>query len=225
LPLADDDFAALVSEFDTMDQFRVQLAQDVKAAKERAQVSQAQSELVDHLLATLDFQAPKGVVESDAAAMLERQGKEEPTDQERDAARGESEKAIRAQLLADALVKTTQVSTTDRELVGFLANTAQGLGVDPSLFIDAAQRNGELPHFYAELMRQKALAQALTAVQVKDSEGNPVDIKSRLRLEEQTELGRQLAQLDGDAIENETVADAALLEEVEIDLAALANED
>ncbi|MDR1798805.1 MAG: trigger factor [Bifidobacteriaceae bacterium] len=188
LPPADDDFAQLASEFDTIEELRGDLKKVAAQVKQRGQVVQAQDKLIDHLLETLDFQAPSGVVAKDAARRLERDGKADD-----EAAKAEylvdSTKAVRTQLLVDQLVEDLDVKANQGELLSFLFQTAQQYGIDPAQFIQTAEQAGELPHFYAELVRNKASAVALRQITVKDTDGQTVDIEALLGPE--TEEGQE----------------------------------
>ncbi|MDR1824354.1 MAG: trigger factor [Bifidobacteriaceae bacterium] len=179
LPKADDDFAQLASEFDTVKELREDLKKLAGLEKQRAQVVQAQDELITHLLDTLDFQAPVGVVTKDAEARLERAGKEDD-DEARVEFLEDSTKAVRTQLLVDALVDHLKVQANQGELITFMIQTSQQYGMDPSQFIQAAEQAGELPHFYAELVRNKASVAALRLITVKDKAGKTVDVAALL---------------------------------------------
>ncbi|MDR1441493.1 MAG: trigger factor [Bifidobacteriaceae bacterium] len=231
LPPADDDFAELASEFDTIEELRQEMARSAALLAERDQVIEAQDKLIDHLLATLDFPAPPGVVQADAEARLERDGK--PADDAEAAAeyQADSIKAIRTQLLVDALVQHLGVTAAPQELVGFVGQTAEAYGIDPATFVNTAAQSGELPHFYAELLRNKASVEALRQITVEDADGAAVDIRSRLApaapesgpLDDAVD--QALAERDGDTAADQDALAAGLAAEIGIDLEALAEAD
>ncbi|MDR0592436.1 MAG: trigger factor, partial [Bifidobacteriaceae bacterium] len=224
LPPADDDFAELASPFDTIEELREDFRVTAAKQAERRQVVEAQDKLIDHLLETLDFPAPPGVVQADAEARLARDGK--PADDEAALAerKADATKAVRTQLLMDALVERLKVEASRQELVGFMLNLSGSYGIDPQSFIMAADKSGELPHFQAELLRNKAAVEALRRAAVEDEDGQAIDIKARLTSPD-AKLGDALAAVDGDGAEDEAVAVDALIEQVDIDLAALAEAD
>jgi trigger factor len=227
LPPADDEFAEMASEFDTIEELREGLRKTAAEAAERGQVIEAQDKLIDHLLETLDFQAPPGVVEADAKARLEADQKDAEDEATVAEYKADSIKAIRTQLLMDALVEHFKITAEPRELIAFIARTAQTYGMDPEMFLNTAATSGELPHFQAELLRNKASVEALRQVEVEDTNGEPVDVKSRLTAPEApaAELGADLAGRDGDATIDSDMVDQALIEEVGIDLESLAQAD
>ncbi|MDR2567014.1 MAG: trigger factor [Bifidobacteriaceae bacterium] len=222
LPVADDEFAEMASEFDTIEELRGDLRREADQQAERDQIVQAQDKLIDHLLETLDFPAPGGVVEKDAEARLERDGKSKEDKDALAEYKADSTKAIRTELLMDALVKHFEVTADQRELVRFVVPMALRYGIDPTEFLNAAVRSGELPHFYAELLRNKAAVEALKQIAVEDADGQAIDVKARLAAPVVDQLGEDLAALDGDLLQDGDLADDALIEEVAIDLEALA---
>jgi trigger factor len=226
LPPADDEFAELASEFDTIAELRDSLRRTADRQAERDQIVEAQDKLIDHLLETLDFAAPAGVVQSDAEARLERDGKPKDDEAELERYKADSAKAIRTELLMDALVAHLQVKADQTELIRFMAPMALRYGLEPADFVRAAVESGELPHFYAELTRNKAAVEALKAITVEDAEGQIVDVKSRLAAPAADPVADQLAEdlagRDGDLAVDGDIAADALIEEVDIDLESLA---
>ncbi|MDR2374515.1 MAG: trigger factor [Bifidobacteriaceae bacterium] len=225
LPPADDDFAELASEFDTIEELREDLARQGDKLAERAQVIQAQEKLIDQLLDTLDFPAPPGVVQQDAETRLERDGKSKDDEDALAEYKADSTKAIRTELLLDALVQRFKVTADQRELVDFVLPMALRYGIDPTQFLQTAIASGELVHFQAELLRNKAAVEALKTITVEDPDGQVVDVAARLTAPARADLGDDLADLDGDALTDEDLAADALIEEVDFDLAELALEE
>ncbi|MCL2803112.1 MAG: trigger factor [Micrococcales bacterium] len=179
LPDLDDDFAQEVSEFDTLEELRKDARIRLEQQVERDQVVLAQDKLVETLLEQTDFEAPKGVVEQDAKNQLSKAGKEDD-EEALEAALRDSAKAVRTQLLLDAMVEYLQVTANQGELTGFIVQTAQRYGMDPNQFLQTAADHGELPQFYAELVRSKALVKALRQVKVQTEAGDVIDIEAKL---------------------------------------------
>ncbi|MDR2453315.1 MAG: trigger factor [Bifidobacteriaceae bacterium] len=237
LPEVDDEWVELASSFDTVAELRDSLRGEIAQAKGRGQVFQAQDRLIRHLLATLDFPAPEGVLEAEVGKILAAKAKApapppapRPADaadaaEAADPAQGaeaEATLAIRSQLLLDALAAHLKVTATNGELMQFMVSFAQRHGIDPEAFVKTAAENGEVTHFYAELIRNKAALVAASQVQVEDANGAPVDLKSRLRLPDAA-AGAEAAAA-GDALQDAEAAEEALVEEVDIDLDSLLGE-
>lgn len=175
LPEADDEFAELASEFDTIDELLDDLRAKVASDKTANQAVAAREALMVHLRENADFPLPKRIVEDEIKAHLEREGKPED-DPHGEEIREDTEKQLRDQLLLDVLAETFTVEVTQDELLQYLFSASQQFGVDPSEFITSADRNGQIPQFVGEISRTKSLAVALRKVRVLDAAGNAVDL-------------------------------------------------
>lgn len=179
LPEADDEFAELASEFDTIDELREDLRAQAADGKRAQQAGQARDALVAALHAVVDFPTPQGVVDAEVNQHLEGEGRGQD-DAHREEVRAEATETLRNQLLLDALVDALGVSVQQDELIQFLLQTSRRFDVDPSTFISNADKAGQIPFYVAELARSKAVALALTKVTVVDPSGATVDFSSLL---------------------------------------------
>ncbi|MDO5720920.1 MAG: trigger factor [Actinomycetaceae bacterium] len=169
LPKADDDFAQMVSEFDTIDELREDLKTQAQNRKKADQALQARDRLMDHLLEATTIELPQSVVDEEVkAAVGEKPKKAEKTKAEKEARRRISE-----QLVLEELAANREIELTQQEVFDFMMQTAQMYGIDPGqMFSDQRQ----IQAMVAELTRTKALALTLGEVTVKDSDGNEVDM-------------------------------------------------
>ncbi len=194
LPAADDEFAQLASEFDTIDELRADLRDRLGRAKRMAQGTQARDHLVDHLLESIDFPVPESAVTGEVEyreheivhslghddsvfdRYLEMQGqtREQFTAELREAA----EKSVRMQLILDAVAERTEVQIGDAELTEYLVHQAGRYNMAPREFADQVVQGGNLPAIIADVRRNKALSTVLEASVVTDSSGNAVDLAS-----------------------------------------------
>jgi len=209
LPDADDEFAELASEFDTIAELRESLRTSVAADKAASQAVAAREALLVHLRENTDVPVPRRIVEAEIKAHLEREGKDED-DAHGEEIREETEQALRDQLLLDVLAEAQGVEVTQDELLQYLFTTAQRYGMDPSEFITFADQNGQIPAFVAELARNKSLAVALREVRVQDGAGNPVDLSAFIGSDEE-----EVADDGDDDVDD--VADALVDEEPDAD--------
>jgi len=179
LPPLDDDFASEASEFDTLDELKQDIAKRLTSQFEQQQVLAASDGLIKHLLDTLDFPAPSGVVKADAERHLDSAGKLD-SDEARAKAIEDSTIEVRTQLLMDALAQHLRVRANQGEMASFLIDTAQQYDMDPAEFIQGIEKQGEGAHFYAELVRRKAAVKALRLIQVATESGAAIDMAARL---------------------------------------------
>ncbi len=194
LPDLDDDFAQLASEFDTIDELRDDLRGRLGNVKKMEQGSQARDKLVEHLLATVEFPVPESAIKAEVDqreheivhalnhddAMFERylqtQGK--TRDEFTEELRGDAEKAVRAQFLLDAIAESTEVQVGDTELTEYLVRQASRYNMAPQEFASQIMQAGNLPVVYADVRRNKALAEVLESAKITDASGNSVDLSA-----------------------------------------------
>jgi len=177
LPAADDDFAQLASEFDTLDELLDELRQQ---AGQRAVLTQANSAgdvLVGAILEKVEVPVPTGVVEAEVHRHLEGEDRLED-DVHRAEVTQEANDTLRRQIVLDALVDQLEVTIGQEELLDFLVNASRRYGMDPNTFIKTVDESGQIPAMVAEAARSKALVMALRRVEVKDADGAVVDLSA-----------------------------------------------
>jgi trigger factor len=177
LPEADDDFAQLASEFDTLDELKADLRRQAEQVARYQQGLQAREKLVDVLLEKVEIPVPESLIEDEVKRHLESEGKE-LDDPHREEVEVEARKAFQAQLLLDAVVEAKQVSVGQQELVEYLVATAQQYRMDPNEFAQAVEGANQIPAMVAEVARRKALAVLLETAVVKEESGAVVDLEA-----------------------------------------------
>ena len=195
LPEADDDFAQLASEFDTLDELEVSLREQAEQIARYQQGIQARERLVDVLLESVQIPVPESLIQNEVKQHLENEGKAED-DPHGEEVKGEAEKAFRAQLLLDAIAEREQVSVGQQELVEYLVASAQQYRMEPNEFVKAVDEAGQIPQMVAEVGRRKALAQVLERAQVKDESGNTIDLQAIFPASEQADEAEEDAAAD-----------------------------
>lgn len=194
LPEADDDFAQLASEFDTLDELKADLAKQVEERAKGTQAEQVRDAVLEELLKAADFEVPAKVVEDEAHqqlhsifgeaahdentidSMLSAQG----TDREsfdKDIKEG-AEKSIRTQLLLDKAAEEREVEVNQDELMQHIMFQAQRYGMDPNQFLAQIAQGNQIGALYADVRRSKALAAIILEATVKDAAGNAVDTEA-----------------------------------------------
>ncbi|MGO3085818.1 trigger factor [Ancrocorticia populi] len=175
LPEADDDFAQLASEFDTIDELKDDLREQVAKDKQTNQVYAARDQLLETLRDGADFPVPASVVDQEVANHLEQEGKESD-DPHADEVRGDIESALRDQMMLDKLSEMFNTQPDQNELFSFMMEQAQNYGMDPNQFIQAAAQTNQIGAFAGELTRGKALISALRLAKVVDGDGNELNV-------------------------------------------------
>jgi trigger factor len=215
LPAADDDFAQLASEFDTIDELRADLRTRLGRVKQLGQGSQARDKVLEQLIDTIEFDVPESAVASEVgyreheivhsmnhdddlmARFLTEQGK---TREEFDAELRENAiRSVKAQFILDSIADAEELSVDDAELTTYLVRQADRYNMSPQDFANEIVKAGNLPGLVADVRRNKALALALSAATITDASGNTVDLSALTpaQLDEADEAA-DAAQLGGD---------------------------
>jgi trigger factor len=191
LPEADDEFAQLASEFDTIDEMRTNLREQVTQIKRAQQAEQIREATLEALLDKVDVPIPEAVVQAqyDSAIhnalhglnhdeakfeeLLAGQGKsrEEFEAETRSAA----EQDVQRQLLLDALADELEVQVGQDDLTERLVATSQQYGIEPQQLFGYLQENNQLPTMFADVRRGLAIGAVVGAATVKDTDGNTID--------------------------------------------------
>jgi trigger factor len=191
LPEPDDEFAELASEFDSIDELRANLADQVRRAKRVQQAEQIRTATLEALLEQVEMPLPEAIVQAQVddtlhnalhrlehdegklAEALEKQGKSR---EEFDAdTRSNAEKAVKTQLLLDALGDDLDIQVGQEDLTERLVVTSQQYGIEPQQLLGYLQQNNQLPAMFADVRRGLTIAAAVEAATVTDSDGNAVD--------------------------------------------------
>ncbi|KAA0917134.1 trigger factor [Dietzia sp. ANT_WB102] len=191
LPAADDEFAQMASEFDTLDELKADLADKVAQQAKAGLAGEIRDKVLDALMEATDVPTPEAVVESEAhaqmhqlidqfggdASILDQALAAEGTDRETFEAetREGAARAIRSQLLLDAVAEQNSTEVSQEELTQHILFQAQRYGMDPNQFVQQIQQAGQLGSLFSDVRRSKALADVIEKVTVKDAEGNVVD--------------------------------------------------
>jgi trigger factor len=177
LPAADDAFAKLASEFDTLDELKADFAERLSRVKKMEQGAQARDLLLEKLLADLDIPVPDEIVLDEVNDHLEGEGRTEDADH-RAEVDGQVRASIKSDFLLDAIVKTEEVQVSEIELTEYLIRMSQRYGMGPEQFAQELQKAGQISQVVAEVTRAKALASVLGRVSVVDKSGNAVDLEA-----------------------------------------------
>ena len=220
LPEADDEFAQLASEFDTLEELKSDLRERVNRVKQVEQATDARDKVLEALLETTEVALPEAVVKAEVdsrlhdavhpfdhdeekfAASLIAQGSSR---EEFDAsAQSEAENSVKTQLLLDALAEAENTTVDNDELTERIVYQAQRYGVSPEEYIQQAQQANQLGAIFADVRRGKALAGVVAQATVTDTAGNAVDLDELLGRKPADAAAEDEAE-DNDVIEGEMV--------------------
>jgi trigger factor len=176
LPKADDEFAQLASEFDTIAELKADIEKKLEQNFVRKQILQARDQIVDQLLETAKIPVSDEAVKREVDSHLENEGKA-MDDPHRVEVLEETEKNFRVQLLLDAVVEAEAIKVEDQELIEYLAMQSRNYGMDPNEFIKQIANAGQVPMFVDELSRRKAVDALVAHADITDAKGNKVSVE------------------------------------------------
>ena len=191
LPEPDDEFAQLASEFDTIEELRGNLADQVRRVKRVQQAEEIRDATVEALLEQVDIPLPEAVVQAqvdntlhnalhgldhDEARFAEALAKQGKSREEFNAeTRSDAEKATKTQLLLDALGDDLEIQVSQEDLTERLVQASRQYGIEPQQLLSYLQENNQLPAMFADVRRGLTIAAAVEAATVTDTDGNVVD--------------------------------------------------
>ena len=177
LPEADDEFAKLASEFDTLEELKKDIEAGLEVQLVRKQILQARDIIVDELVAKAKIPVSEEAIKREVEQHLEGEGRQ-ADDVHRKEVTEESSKNFQVQLLLDAIVEAEGIRGEDQELIEYLAASARNYGMDPNDFVRQVANAGQVPYYAAELARRKAVDFLVEHAEITDSKGQKVSYQS-----------------------------------------------
>jgi trigger factor len=185
LPEANDEFAQLASEFDTLTELREDLAKQAAGSKVVEQGVEARDKVLDKLVELVEVPVPESVVEEQLEAHFKAENShgdgEHDTEEHRAEVKANTERAFQNEVILDAIADKEDVNVSQNELIDYIVTTAGQYGMDPNQFAQIIDQSGQVPMMVSEVRRRKALAVVLGQAEVTDSEGNKVDLSDFVR--------------------------------------------
>lgn len=179
LPEADDEFAQIASQFDTIGELRADLRAQLEKSKAFGQSIEARDKIVDVLLEKLEIPVPQQLIDDEVHRHLENENRLED-DEHRAEVVISSEKTFRQQILLDAIAEAEEIKVGQNELTSYVVQASQQYGMEPGEFVKILDQNGQLPGVVGEIARSKALAVVLSKAKVVDTKGKDVDVSDFL---------------------------------------------
>ena len=190
LPEADDEFAGMASEFDTIAALRENLIEQVRRVKRIHQAETIRDNALEKLLELVEVPLPEAIVQSQVDAALHNAIHGMDHDEEKLAealaAEGSSrekfdadnreaaEKAVKTQLLMDAIADDLDIQVGQNDLTERVVLMSRQYGIEPQQLLQLLQNN-QLPAVFADVRRGLTVAAVVEAATVTDTDGNVID--------------------------------------------------
>jgi trigger factor len=186
LPPADDEFAKTASEFDTLDELRSSLREQLERNKERAADGDVRDLVLDKLVDAVDVELPETLIDEETEhrvlhareraeragmtleQVLESQGFDEL--RFRSDARAHATRAVKADLVLEAVARNEDLEVTAEELGAEIGRLAQMLGRDPKDVARSLERSGQVVSLAGDIIRSKALDSLVEHAEVENAD-------------------------------------------------------
>ena len=198
LPVVDDEFAALVSEFDTLAEMKADLSQSVASYAAAEQAAKGRDKVLEALVEQTEFEVPEGVLAAEIqsrtdeineqlkrmgytlADYLEQAGDEADTPEEFWAEiETSTRRGLKAQLILDKVADDAEVGVDQADLSELLMRKAAQNNSTPEQEAQHMMEHNHVASWMQEIRRNKALGVIVADATVTDTAGNPVDVVGR----------------------------------------------
>jgi trigger factor len=173
LPEADDAFAKTASEFDTLQELRDSLREQLQENAQRAADAEVRDRVLSAMIDSVDVELPESLVDEEtehrvvhareradrAGVTLEQALAAQGWDELRFRAdaRGHAVRAIRADLVLEAVARAEDLQVTAEELGAEIAKLAGIMGRDAKDVAKSIDRSGQVVSLAGDIIRSKAL--------------------------------------------------------------------
>lgn len=203
LPEVDDEFASMISEFDTVEEMKADLAKAVESSLIAEQVASGRDKIIEALVDATDFEVPEGVVATEvegrkqqineqlaqAGLTLQTYLDQTPEESSRtadefwDEMAASTVKGLKAQMILDKIAETFELSVEQEDLSRMIVQKAMQNGTTPDQEAQHMMEHNHLGAWMGEIRRNKAIGEVVGKAKVVDSEGNAVDISVKVPAE------------------------------------------
>lgn len=198
LPEVDDEFAQMVSQFDTADEMKNDLTTSLENMERLQQAATARDKVLEDLLSKVEIELPQTLVDAEIEARKEQISQQlaqagltierylDETEEE-DAKTPEEfwaevEKnavdALKAQIVLDKLADDREFGVSQEELTQLIFRKAQENGTSPDREAQHMMEHNHMADWMQEIRRGKALQEIVTAATITDEAGATVDLEN-----------------------------------------------
>ena len=191
LPELNDEWANEVSEFETLDELREDIAQRLRSVRAQQASQNLRGATIEAISELVQDELPEALIDTEMQRQLreityrlQQQGMQlqqflDMTGQNQDAFVGQLREAavssVRADLALRALAKERNIDASDEEVEDEIKLLAGQLGQKPNQLRKTLERAEQLPAIRSDICKSKALEWLMDNVEVVDADGNQVD--------------------------------------------------
>ena len=182
-PELDDDFAKDVGDFETLDEVRDKIRENLQAQLQQSSDEKLHRSLLDDLVTRTSFEVPPTMVERQLESQIKQfekqlQGHVPELDlrarvsQMREEGWDEARRRVREALLLETIAEQAELEASEEEIDARLDEMAAGQGVDPKMMRDMAKAQGWRHAIGAEVVDRKALAHLVERAEITEVEAS-----------------------------------------------------
>lgn len=179
VPVLDDELAKDLGEFESLEQLRARVREDLEHEAMHAAERQQRQDLMKQLAARVPFAVPASLVEREIDRRLQdfahrlMEQRVDPRQANidwnafREGQRGPATEAVGAAIALDEISKRENVTVSDEDIDRELERYAQQTGHTVPSIRARLEKDGELGRLAAGLRRDKTITQVMTKIQIK----------------------------------------------------------
>jgi trigger factor len=204
LPPLDDEFAKEASEFETLEELRSAVREQLEEAAERRAEGEFRTRVLDAVAENVDVEVPDSMVEEKVDEMLgsferslQAQGMEPgqyyqlagtSAEDVKERVRPDAADSVRKELALDAVVAAEGIEADEHEVMHQIEHLAEDSDRDPQEIVEVMHKNGSYALLQEEISRSQALdflVENAVAVPMDEDEVGATQIENDEREEEQ----------------------------------------
>lgn len=183
LPELDDDFAKDIGDFETMEDVRDKIRENLQAQLQHSSDEKLHRSLLDDLVTRTSFEVPPTMVERQLESQIKQfeqqlEGRVPEQDlrarvaQMREEGWDEARRRVQEALLLESVALQVELEASEEEIDARLDEMAAGQGVDPKMMHDMAEAQGWRHAIAAEVVDRKALAHLVEHAKITEIEAS-----------------------------------------------------
>ncbi|MDQ0196249.1 trigger factor [Paenibacillus wynnii] len=173
LPALDDEFAKDVSEFDTLEEYKADLKQQLESRKQDELKGTRENAVVDKAAANAEIEIPEAMIDSEVQNMvrdfdnrLRQQGMNmdmflsfsgQTREDLQNQMKGDAEKRVRNNLVLEVIAKTENIEVSEEEITQELATMAEAYKRTPEEIRSILTANGSIGSLNEDISLRKTI--------------------------------------------------------------------
>jgi trigger factor len=216
LPDLDDEWVNEVTEFETVEELRSELADRLALTKRRAVLSQFRQKALDLLVDEAEIDLPEGLVTTEMDELFHRFSHRleeneitmadyfEATGIDQDAfiedLRQQAVRSIRTRLVLEAVAKAEDIKVSSEEVAATIEALARSSENAKEVY-DAFTNSPRALVLAGDILRNKAVEAVIAAARAVDIEGNPVDLSIDEEPLDSPENGQEVSAVEAEIVD------------------------